>query len=156
MIEPKILDTTIVVMISKTKFQPITPKIKKAPMFGYISPIPASKKGRKIIKLVNEKIPVLMIGTRMLIKIRAKYLFFFFNRLKTKPAINPAIPVFNKQTNTVPRGLSGINMANVSGDKRVIKPLKKPRTAPENGPNIAAAITIVTSEIFKLIGPMCK
>ena len=131
---PTIVERTTVVAISKMKFQPITPKMRKAPIFGKASPTPLSKKGRKNNKQNTLKIPVFTIGTVKLAKIRPMRLFLFLNNLNNNPAKRPAKAVFNKHARTVPNGLIGMKMAIVEGDNKAIKPLKKPNIAPDKGP----------------------
>ena len=130
--------------------------MRKAPMFGYVSPIPLSRKGRKKIKQNIVKMAVLTIGTKALENNKAKPLFFFLIALKTKPATKPATVVLSKHARTVPIGLIGMKIANVEGDNKAIAPLKKPTTAPLNGPHIAAANTIVIKDKLILTGPNCK
>lgn len=132
------------------------PKMRNAPILGKASPTPLSKKGRKKIKQNTENKPVLTIGTIMLAKINPTKLFLFLNNLKTNPARKPAIVVFNKQARIVPSGLIGIKIVNVEGDKRAIRPLKKPNIAPDKGPYNAAAKTIVTSDRLIFTGPNCR
>lgn len=154
--KPVIVDKTTVVIISKIKFMPITPKIKKAPMLGNDSLTPLSRNGLKNIKLKPANIPVLITGTSTLAKTRPTYGFFFFIKENTKPAIKPAAVVFNKHVRTVPTGLKGMKSAKVEGEKRAIRPLKKPSIAPEIGPYSIAAITIVVKDKLILTGPNCK
>ena len=73
-----------------------------------------------------------------------------------KPATKPANVHFNKQAKTVPTGLIGINKPNVDGENKTIMPLKKPNTAPDNGPYKTAAKTTATSDKLKLTGPICR
>ena len=155
-IVPTIVETTTVVIISKMKFQPMIPKMRKAPIFGNCSPTPLSKKGRKNIKQQTENRPVFTIGTIKLEIIKPKTWFLFLKSLNDKPASKPAIVVFNKQAMTVPAGLIGIKIANVEGENKAIMPLKKPTTAPESGPHIAAANTIVIKDKLMFTGPNCK
>ena len=133
----------------------MTPKMRNAPIFGNCSPTPLSKKGRKNNKQKMENKPVLTIGTNALETARATTLFLFLIKLNTMPATKPATVVFNKHANTVPTGLIGMNNAWVDGDKRAIKPLKKPTTAPLRGPHTAAANTIAVKDRLKLTGPTC-
>ena len=72
------------------------------------------------------------------------------------PANKPASVVFNKHAKTVPAGLIGIKIARVDGESKAIKPLKKPTTAPESGPHIIAANTIVTKDKLILTGPKVR
>ncbi len=153
---PTDVDKITVVAISKRKLIPITPKIRKAPIFGKESLTPLSKNGRKNTRLHVAKIAVLIIGTSALDNSKAITLFLFFNPWKTKPATKPAIVVFNKHARTVPIGLIGINNANVEGESNAIKPLKKPTTAPDNGPQMTPAKTIVINDKLILTGPNCK
>ena len=138
------------------KFQPMMPKMRKAPIFGNCSPTPLSRKGRKNIKQQTENRPVFTIGTIKLEIIKPKTWFLFLKSLNDKPASKPAIVVFNKQAMTVPAGLIGIKIANVEGDNRANKPLKKPKIAPDKGPYNTAAMTIVTSDKLMLTGPNCR
>ena len=131
---PTSVEITTVVMISKIKLIPITPKMKKAPMLGKVSLTPLSKNGLKNIKQNIVNIPVLITGTKILATTKPKIAFFFLNKENTKPATSPAIVVFVKHARTVPRGLIGIKMANVEGENRAITPLKKPSIAPDIGP----------------------
>ena len=64
--KPTAVDKTTVVMISKMKFQPTTPKMRKAPVFGKASPTPLSKNGLKKRRQNITKIVVLMTGTKKL------------------------------------------------------------------------------------------
>ena len=132
------------------------PKMRKAPMFGKVSPTPLSKKGRKKIKQNTENKPVLTIGTIKLARIKPTKLFLFLNNLNNKPANRPANVVFNKQAKIVPTGLIGIKIANVEGDNSAIKPLKKPSIAPDIAPYKTAAMTIVISDKLMLTGPNCR
>ena len=132
---------------------PITPKIRNDQIFGNAVPTPLSRKGRKNNMQNTVNIPVLMMGTKILDKIKARTAFLFFKALNTNPAIKPAIVVFNKQAKTVPNGLIGIKRASVDGDNNAIKPLKKPTNAPDKGPHIAAANTIVIKDKLMLTGP---
>ena len=135
----------------------MTPKIKAVPMFAkFPSAITLSKKGVKKINEKMQNIPVLTIGTRTLAMIRPRILFLFLSKLYTKPAINPASVHLSKHTMTVATGLSGIKIAKVDGENKVISPLKKPNTAPDNGPHNTAAITMATKEILMLTRPNCK
>ena len=129
---------------------------KTAQMFGYCSPTLASRSGLKKISEQITKIPVLIIGTKRLAMIMPRTGFFFLKSLKTKPATNPAIVHLSKHARNVPTGLIGIKMANVDGERSAIMPLKKPTTAPERGPQITAAITIVIKDKLMLTGPNCK
>ena len=153
---PSGIHMTAVEMISTIKLIPITPKIKKAPMFGNASLTPLSKKGRKNNKQTIEKMPVLMIGTKRLAIIKPIRLFLFLNNLKSKPATRPAIVHFNKHAITVPIGLIGIKIAIVDGDNKTIRPLKNPSTAPDKGPYKTAPKTTVTSDKLILTGPICR
>ena len=100
--------------------------------------------------------PVLIIGTNRLETIRPTILFFFFNRLKTKPDTNPARVHLSKHASTVPTGLTGMKIAIVDGDNKAMMPLKKPTIAPDAGPASTAAKTMATSEMLMLTGPICK
>ena len=153
---PTGVDKSTVLMISKTKLMPITPKMRNKKIFGNCSPTPLSKKGRKNNKAKTENTVVLTIGTRALDMIKPTIWFLFLNSLKIKPARKPAKEVFNKQTRIVIAGLMGINMAKVDGEKIAIRPLKKPTTAPDNGPYKIPASTMVTRERLILTGPNCK
>ena len=153
---PRGTDITVVDTISTIKFIPITPKIKNAPMFGNVSLTPLSRKGRKNNKQTTEKIPVLMTGTKILAIIKPTKLFLFLNNLNNNPATKPAIVHFNKQAITVPTGLIGMKIAIVEGESKTIKPLKKPSTAPDNGPYSTAPKTTVTSDKLILTGPICR
>ena len=115
-----------------------------------------SKIGRKNINAKIIKIAVLITGTKKLESNKAPALVFFFNKLKIKPATIPATVHFNKHASTVPTGLIGMNIAKVDGENKAIIPLKKPTIAPEIGPHIAAAKTMVTSDKLILTGPNCK
>ena len=148
-------DNTVVVPISRRKFQPMTPKIKKAPMFGNCVPTPLSKNERKKMRQPMQKVPVLTTGTDMLAKISPKRRFFFLKSLNIKPAATPANVHFNKHTTTVPTGLMGINNAIVDGDNKAIIPLKKPNIAPDTGPHKTPAKTTATNERLILAGPIC-
>ena len=77
---PRGTDITVVDTISTIKLIPITPKTKNAPMFGNVSLTPLSKKGRKNNKQTTEKIPVLIMGTKMLAIINPIRLFLFLNK----------------------------------------------------------------------------
>ena len=156
MAKPTPVEKTTVVTISKIKLIPITPKMRKAPIFGNLSLTPLSKNGRKNIRHITAKMPVLTIGTMKLEISKAKTLFFFFKRLNNIPANKPASVVFNKHAKTVPTGLIGIKIASVDGESKAIKPLKKPTTAPESGPHIIAANTIVTKDKLILTGPKVR
>ena len=101
-------------------------------------------------------IAVLITGTKKLDNNKPATLCFFLSALNIKPATKPATVHFNRQASTVPMGLMGMNIANVDGENNAITPLKKPTTAPERGPHIAAAKTIVTKERLILTGPNCK
>ena len=68
----------------------------------------------------------------------------------------PAIVHLSKHAITVPMVLIGINNAIVDGENKTIMPLKKPSTAPDNGPYKIAAKTIATSDKLMLTGPNCK
>ena len=153
---PTGVESATVEMISTIKLMPITPKIKKAPMFGNVSLTPLSKKGRKNNKQTTEKIPVLITGTKILAIINPMRLFLFLNNLNTNPATKPAIVHFNKQAITVPTGLIGMKIAIVEGESKTIKPLKNPITAPDNGPYNTAPKTTVTSDRLILTGPICR
>ena len=109
----------------------------------------------KKIKQTTEKMPVLMTGTKTL-EVTKPATFLVLNNLNTKPATKPAIVHFNKQAITVPTGLYCINKPIVDGENSVIMPLKKPNTAPENGPYNTAAKTMATNEMLILTGPNCK
>lgn len=150
------MDKVTVVMISNMKFQPITPKMKKAPILGNASPTPLSRNGLKKMKQKAENIPVLSIGTVTLARTRPNVWLFFFNKENTKPATRPATVVLTKQARTVPIGLIGIKMASVDGEKSAIKPLKKPSIAPDRGPYRTAPITMVVNDKLILTGPNCK
>ena len=141
---------------SKTKFQPITPNIKKAPIFGKASLIPLCKNGWKKIKAPMANSPVLIIGTIALAIMSANNSLFFLNSLYNKLATMPATVHLIKQTITVPYGLIGIKMAKVDGDKRAIKPLKKPRIAADIGPHKTAAKTMVINDKFMFTRPIWK
>ena len=154
--KPTAVDKTTVVMISKTKFQPTTPKIRKAPIFGNVSPTPLSKNGLKKMRQNTTNIAVLMTGTKKLDTSKPASLCFFLSALNTRPATMPATVHFNKQARTVPTGLIGMKIANVEGENKAIMPLKKPTTAPESGPHIAAANTIVIKDKLMFTGPNCK
>ena len=156
MTKPTAVDKTTVVMISKMKFQPITPKMRKAPMFGKVSPTPLSKNGLKKRRQNITKIVVFMTGTKKLDNNNPVNLCFFLSALNTIPATIPATVHFNKHANTVPTGLIGMKIANVDGENSAITPLKKPTTAPESGPHIAAANTMVIKDKLILTGPNCK
>ena len=151
---PNGVEITVVEAISTMKLIPITPKIKKAPIFGNVSLTPLSKKGRKKIKAKTEKSPVLITGTKMLASIKPTILSLFLNNLKTKPATKPANVHFNKQAKMVPIGLIGINKAKVDGENKTMMPLKKPNTAPDNGPYNTAARTTAMRDKLKLTGPI--
>ena len=138
------------------KFQPMTPKMRNAPMFGKPFSTPLSKKGRKKIKANTENKPVLTIGTIKLAMIRPIRLFLFLNNLKRRPAHKPANVVFNKHARTVPKGLIGMNSPRVDGESNAIKPLKKPNIAPDKGPYNTAAKTIVINDRLILTGPNCR
>ena len=138
------------------KLIPMTPNIKNAPISGQASLTPLSKKERKNNKQNITNMPVLIIGTSAPEIRSATTLFLFLSKLNTKPATKPAIVVLSKQARTVPTGLIGIKIAKVDGDNKAIKPLKKPTTAPERGPHIAAASTIVIKDKLMLTGPNCK
>ena len=101
-------------------------------------------------------IAVLITGTKKLDTKSPIILFLFLKALNTKPATKPAIVVLSKHASTVPTGLSGIKIAKVDGESKAIKPLKKPTTAPDNGPHNAAANTIVIKDKLILTGPNCK
>ena len=100
--------------------------------------------------------PVLIMGTSKLETIKATTWFFFLRSLKTNPATRPATVHLSKHAKTVPTGLIGIKTAIVDGERRAIMPLKKPTTAPERGPQMTAAITIVIRDKLMLTGPNCK
>ena len=150
------MDKITVVTISKMKLMPITPKIKNAPILGNDSLTPLSKNGLKKNKLAKANIPVFITGTRTLATTSPTKAFFFFIKENTRPAIKPANVVFNKQVRTVPAGFKGMKSANVEGENKAIRPLKKPSIAPDNGPYKTAAITIVTNDRLILTGPNCK
>lgn len=143
-------------MISKTKFQPMTPKTRKAPMFGKASPTPLSKNGLKKMRQNITNIAVLITGTKKLESNKPMSLWFFLSALNTKPATRPATVHLSKHARTVPMGLIGIKIAKVDGENNAKMPLKKPTTAPERGPHIAAAKTIVIKDKLILTGPNCK
>ena len=156
MTKPTAVDKTTVVMISNMKFQPMTPKIRKAPIFGNVSPTPLSKNGLKKMRQNTPNIVVLITGTKKLDSNKPKRLCFFLSALNTRPAIIPATVHLSKHARIVPAGLIGMKMANVDGENRAIMPLKKPTIAPESGPHIAAANTIVIIDKLILTGPNCK
>ncbi len=153
---PTVVDKTVVVPISTKKLTPMIPKIRTAQMFGKSVETLLSKKDRKNNKQNMVNIPVLIIGTRILASNNPKILLLFLRALNTKPATKPAIVVFKRQASTVPTGLIGINIARVDGENSAITPLKKPTTAPENGPHITAAKTMAIKDRLRLTGPRCK
>ena len=146
----------IVEIISKMKFQPMTPKMRNAPMLGNASLIPLSKNGLKKMRQNIVNIPVLITGTKKLDNNKPTSLFFFLSALNTIPAIIPATVHLSKHAKMVPAGLIGIKIARVDGENNAIMPLKKPTLAPERGPHIAAANTIVIKDKLILTGPNCK
>ena len=66
---------------SKTKFQPLTPKIKKAPILGKASPTPLCKNGWKKINAPMANKPVLIIGTNALAVTSATNSFLLLSNL---------------------------------------------------------------------------
>ena len=156
MAKPAAVDRTTVVAISNKKLTPTTPKMRNAPALGNCSLTPLSKKGRKNNKQKMIKMPVLITGTKKLDVNNAATLLFFLRALNMSPVTRPATVHFNKHAKTVPIGLIGIKMAKVEGENKAITPLKKPTTAPDRGPQIAAAKTIVIKERLILTGPNCK
>ena len=100
--------------------------------------------------------PVLITGTDKLQSINAKTRFLSLRSLKIKPATNPAIVHLVKHARKVPKGLTGINNANVVGETRAMMPLKKPTIAPDIGPPKIAAIVTATNDKLILTGPNCK
>lgn len=149
-------DNTVVVAISIKKFHPTKPTIKKVIISPKEDPPDKSISiGLKNTKQHNAKMPVFIRGTSML-AITIPSAFLFSNNLKINPATKPAIVHFNKQAMTVPIGLYGINRASVDGENKIMMPLKKPSTAPDNGPYNTAAKTIATKAILILTGPNCK
>ena len=156
MTKPTEVDKTTVVIISKMKFQPITPKMRNAPILGKVSPTPLSKNGLKKMRQNIVNIPVLMTGTKKLDNNKPTSLFFFLSALNTRPATMPATVHLSKHAKMVPAGLIGIKIARVDGENNAIMPLKKPTIAPERGPHIAVANTMVIKDKLILTGPNCK
>ena len=151
------MDTTTVVPNSSRKFQPINPTIKNVIILANDSSLaPPAKIGLKKIKQIAEKMPVLITGTKILAKIMPRSWFLFLSALNTKPASKPASVVLSKHATTVPKGLTGINIAIVDGENKTIIPQKKPNIAPDKGPYKTAANTMATNERLMLTGPNCK
>ena len=157
MTRPRIVETTTVVNISIKKFQPMNPTIRNVIILANdSSPAPPAKIGLKKIKQIAEKRPVLIMGTRILAKIIPSNWFLFFSALYMKPATRPASVVLSRHAATVPKGLTGINIAIVDGENKTITPQKKPNIAPDKGPYKTAASTMATNERLILTGPNCK
>lgn len=122
--------------ISKMKFHPTTPRMRKRKILSYPEPY-SSKKERKIVKQATQNKPVLMIGTKKE-AITPPRILFFLNNLKTKPATTPATVHFNKQVKIVPQTEMDMNNDKVAGASKTNKPLHNPKNPPTRGPyNIA-------------------
>ena len=149
--------TTIVVPNSTKKLIPITPNIKKAPIFGKVSLTPLSRNGLKNINAPMQNKPVLIIGTSALATNKPKYLPTvppsFSNKRYTKLAARPARVHLSRHTKTVATGLIGIKIAMVDGENNAIMPLKKPKIIAEIGPHHTAAKTTATKVKLIFAGP---
>ena len=154
---PTIGDITPVETSSIKKFQPMKPTNKKTQIFGKAPLVTlASKIGRKKIRAMIMKIPVLIIGTNKLAIIKARIVFFFLIALNAKPDTKPASVHFKRQASIVPTRLTGMKTAIVDGDNKAMIPLKKPTIAPDNGQPNTAARTTATKEMLMLTGPNCR
>ena len=66
----------------------------------------------------------------------------------------PATVHLAKQTTTVAYGLIGTKIANVDGDNKAIRPLKKPRIAADIGPHKTAPKTMAINVKLILTKPI--